>query len=119
MLAFLNKPVPDMEFADFVELMEKITYQNWVRRLGKTKRNTVYYQVINLINKGYSADELIETVKKYADNKEFEDTCGYLPFSCCKSNTPSLGTRKPRSERGKTIPWTNYGGAHPSAKAKR
>ncbi|MBE2917206.1 GmrSD restriction endonuclease domain-containing protein [Anoxybacillus flavithermus] len=71
-LAFLNKPVPDMEFADFVELMEKITYQNWVRWLGKTKRNTVYYQVINLINKGCSADELIETVKKYADNKEFE-----------------------------------------------
>lgn len=72
-LAFLNKPVQGLDFTEYVKLLDKITYQNWVRRLGKTKRNTVYYRLINSINAGKSSKEIKDIFIEFADNQEFED----------------------------------------------
>ncbi len=71
LLAFLNNPVKDLSFYDFCLSVEKITYQNWVRRLGRSKRNTVYYNVINLINKLDSRDNVINKIKEFSNNEEF------------------------------------------------
>lgn len=73
LLALMNKNyVTDSAFfSEFLSLLEKITMQNWVRRLGKTKRNTVYYHAIKNINGGKSNDEIISSIKEEADNEEF------------------------------------------------
>ncbi|MFB9119657.1 DUF262 domain-containing protein [Bergeyella porcorum] len=71
LLAFLDKPINDFEFIDFAQLIEKITYQNWIRRLGRTQRNTVYYNVIILINKQASKNEVIEKIIEHKNNEEF------------------------------------------------
>ncbi len=71
-LAFLNKPVKNMELYDFIGLIDRITYQNWIRRLGKTKRNTVYYRLINQINNSETTDIIRHTVVEFANNEEFK-----------------------------------------------
>lgn len=71
LLAFLNKPVEGMTFARFSDLLERITMQNWVRRLGRTKRLTIYFQLITAINKGKSAENLEEIFYGGANNDEF------------------------------------------------
>jgi hypothetical protein len=71
LLAFLNKPLPDFAEADFVELLEKVTMQNWVRRLGRTARLTVYYQLISAINEGKSAVDIRAIFVRNAKNDEF------------------------------------------------
>ncbi|WP_134355112.1 DUF262 domain-containing protein [Flavobacterium psychrophilum] len=70
-LAFMNNPVKDLEFNEFLSLIEKTTYQNWVRRLGRTKRNTVYYNLINLINKGTNKEEIVSKTLELTNNEEF------------------------------------------------
>ena len=70
-LSFLNNPVHDIEFIDFITLIEKITYQNWIRRLGRTKRNTVYYNLINLLNKGTNKDDIKTKILEFSNNSEF------------------------------------------------
>jgi uncharacterized protein with ParB-like and HNH nuclease domain len=73
LLACMNKKLENdlLFFSEFLSLLEKITMQNWVRRLGKTKRNTVYYHLIKNINDDKSANEILSTIKKEADNEEF------------------------------------------------
>lgn len=58
--------------ADFIELLEKITYQNWIRRLGRTARLTVYYQLIKAINENKSFDELKVIFFTNSNNQEFK-----------------------------------------------
>lgn len=70
-LAFMNNPLKDMTFGEFISIIEKITYQNWVRRLGRTKRNTVYYNLINLINKGTNKNEIESKIQELTNNEEF------------------------------------------------
>lgn len=71
LLAFLNKPVADMEESEFVNLLEKITMQNWVRRLGRTARLTVYYQLINAIRDKKTAYDIRKIFLTNAKNEEF------------------------------------------------
>jgi Protein of unknown function DUF262/Protein of unknown function (DUF1524) len=71
LLAFLNNPVKQFPEAEFVSLLEKVTMQNWVRRLGRTARLTVYYQLISAIRDGKAADEVREIFRKNAQNGEF------------------------------------------------
>ena len=71
LLAFLNKPVTNLPESEFAGLLEKITMQNWVRRLGRTARLTVYYQLISAINEGKTAEEVRQIFKKNAQNEEF------------------------------------------------
>lgn len=71
LLAFMNKPVAGLEESQFVSLLEKITMQNWVRRLGRTKRSTVYSRLINAINKGETADQVRKIFQESANNDEF------------------------------------------------
>jgi hypothetical protein len=71
MLAFLNKPVADMELAEFADLMERVTMQNWVRRLGRTKRLTIYFQLIMAINRGADVASVRKIFVEGANNEEF------------------------------------------------
>jgi uncharacterized protein with ParB-like and HNH nuclease domain len=70
-LSFMNKGVKGLELSDFLSLLERITMQNWVRRFGRTKRNTVYYNIIGDINQNKSGADLITTIKGFANNDEF------------------------------------------------
>jgi hypothetical protein len=71
LLAFLNTPVPGLAESEFVSLLERITMQNWVRRLGRTARLTVYYQLINAVREGRSAKEIRDIFRKNSQNTEF------------------------------------------------
>jgi hypothetical protein len=71
LLAFLNQPVSDLPKGEFVELLEKITIQNWVRRLGRTARLTAYYQLINAIKSRKTAVEVRQIFHNNAQNEEF------------------------------------------------
>ena len=70
-LAFMNNPINDMSIKAFLGLIEKITYQNWIRRLGRTKRNTVYYNVISKLKKGTTRSDIEGLIYSYANNEEF------------------------------------------------
>jgi len=70
-LAYMNKPIDDMSFYEYIELIEKITYQNWVRRLGRAKRNTVYYNLISKINDGTNKESIVTLINSHTNNKEF------------------------------------------------
>ena len=70
LLAFLNRPVAGLSEADFLGLLERITMQNWVRRLGRAKRNTIYYRLISAINKGETGDQIKKIFRDNANNTE-------------------------------------------------
>ena len=76
LLAYLNRPTPDLQLSEFVVLLEKITMQNWVRRLGRTARLTVYYQLVTSIKQGSGAEEVRQIFRKSSQNKEFFDLLG-------------------------------------------
>lgn len=76
LLAYLNKPVIDLFESEFITSLEKITMQNWVRRLGRTARLTVYFQLISAINSGKDANEIREIFRKNAQNTEFFELLG-------------------------------------------
>jgi hypothetical protein len=76
LLTFLNHQVADMVEAEFLELLEKITIQNWVRRLGRTARLTAYYQLISAIKAGKPADEVRQVFRNNARNTEFMELLG-------------------------------------------
>lgn len=70
-LAYINIKGIDDKFEDFVKNIDRITYQNWIRKLGKTQRNTVYYNVVSLLLKGGSSIDVINKIKEYKNNAEF------------------------------------------------
>lgn len=76
LLAYLNQPVNDLAEAQFLSLLERVTMQNWVRRLGRTARLTVYFKLINAIKSGKTADEVAGIFMIHANNDEFIDLLG-------------------------------------------
>lgn len=76
LLAFLNRPVTDMNESKFISLLEKITMQNWVRRLGRTARLTVYYQLINAIRDQKNMNDICKIFRTNAKNDEFLSLLG-------------------------------------------
>jgi hypothetical protein len=70
LLAYLNHPVTDLPEPEFLQLLEKITMQNWVRRLGRTKRLTVYFQLISAIKDKKPADSVRAVIRTNANNVE-------------------------------------------------
>lgn len=71
LLAFLNKPVVGMAESEFVTLLERITMQNWVRRLGRTARNTIYYRLIAAIERFDNAQSVRKVFRDSSNNDEF------------------------------------------------
>lgn len=71
LLAYLNKPVDNLTEAQFLSLLERITMQNWVRRLGHTARLTVYFKLVNAIKSGKTANEVNGIFITHANNDEF------------------------------------------------
>lgn len=76
LLAYLNQPVDDLTEAQFLSLLERITMQNWVRRLGRTARLTVYFKLINAIKAGKTVDEVGGIFRTHANNDEFINLLG-------------------------------------------
>lgn len=71
LLAFLNRPVADMPAGEFIDLLERITYQNWIRRLAFTARLTAYFQLITAIRAGRNADDVRAIFRANANDDEF------------------------------------------------
>jgi len=74
LLAFLDRPAAGMAEADYLSLLEKITFQNWVRRLAFTARQTVYFQIIKALqveNRPVVADLIRSIVRDASNNEEF------------------------------------------------
>ena len=71
LLAFLKNPISDMKIPDFIENLEKITYQNWICRLAPTARLTVYYQLVSAIKENLAASEILEIFHKNSRENEF------------------------------------------------
>jgi hypothetical protein len=71
LLAFLNAPVDGLTEEKFVDLLERITYQNWIRRLAFTARLTAYFQLINAIRAGRSADDVMAIFQANSNDEEF------------------------------------------------
>lgn len=76
LLAYLNQPVRGLSEAKFLDLLERITMQNWVRRLGRTARLTVYFKLISAIRAEKSVDEVIGVFRAHANNDEFINLLG-------------------------------------------
>lgn len=72
LLAFLNQPVAGMTAGAFIGLLEKITYQNWIRRLAFTARLTVYFQLINAIRAGKPAEDVRDIFRQNGSDGEFQ-----------------------------------------------
>lgn len=71
LLAYLARPVPGLDLAEYLGLLERITMQNWVRRLGRAKRNTIYYRLITAINGAEGAERVREHFRDGANDEEF------------------------------------------------
>jgi len=72
LLCYLRSTDKKISETQFLKLLERITYQNWIRGLGRTKRNQVYYDVISEINKNTSQEELLNKFLKHENDKELE-----------------------------------------------
>ena len=71
LLAFLNEPVDELPEQEFIDMLERITYHNWIRRLAFTARLTVYFQLINAIRARKSAEEVKAIFHQNSQNDEF------------------------------------------------
>jgi hypothetical protein len=60
-----------MAEGEFIDLLERITYQNWIRRLAFTARLTAYFQLITAIRAGRNADEIRAIFRANANDDEF------------------------------------------------
>ena len=66
-----ENPAPELTEDEFVDLLERITYQNWIRRLAFTARLTVYFQLITAIRAGKSDDDIRAIFRSNANDDEF------------------------------------------------
>jgi uncharacterized protein with ParB-like and HNH nuclease domain len=67
-----NKSIySEADEAEYIQLLEKITYQNWIRRLGRTARLTAYHQIIKAMNENKSFDDVKKIFVINSNNQEF------------------------------------------------
>lgn len=71
LLAFMNNSVADINMVNFLGLIDKVTMQNWVRRLGRKARTRVYYRIITSILRKGTGEEIRQIVRDAANNEEF------------------------------------------------
>lgn len=72
LLTYLNSDIPKKDVSAFVQLLEKITMQNWIRRIAYTARMTVYFTMIaDIISSEGTIESLNIIVNEYANNEEF------------------------------------------------
>jgi len=72
LLAFYNSSKNDISEKEFISILEKITYQNWIRNLGRTKRIQVYYDLITKINNGANRGAIYTILKEHSNNIELK-----------------------------------------------
>jgi len=71
LLTFLSIGVEGMSEAEFLDLLERITMQNWVRRLGTAARLTIYFQLIRAIIAQKPIEHIHDLFIEQANNEEF------------------------------------------------
>ena len=71
LIAFLNAPVEGVTVDAFIDLLERITYQNWIRRLAFTARLTAYFQLITAIRARKTADDIRAIFRANSNDDEF------------------------------------------------
>ena len=71
LIAFLNAPVEGVTVDAFIDLLERITYQNWIRRLAFTARLTAYFQLITAIRARKTADDIRAIFRANSNDEEF------------------------------------------------
>lgn len=71
LLAFLNKPPKDMDEAEFLNLLERLTYQIWVRRAAVQRRRTIFSNLVAQLRDDASAAQLRGFFRNNADDAEF------------------------------------------------
>lgn len=101
LLAFLNRPVADMPEGEFIDLLERITYQNWIRRLAFTARLTAYFQLIAAIRAGKHAADSAQSTN--SGRGEIGPSCSrtaaqQAAFDLCSIRHPD-GFSKSRASR--------------------
>jgi uncharacterized protein with ParB-like and HNH nuclease domain len=74
LLAYYNNDKCGFSEREFIILLEKITYQNWIRSLGRTKRIQVYYDLIKEINNGTGKETIYATLKKHSDDNHLKQS---------------------------------------------
>ena len=75
-LAFFNRASREECFSvqdinTFLSAFEKVFYQGWIRKLIKSKREMMYFEVLTRINLGHDIQFIIEGINMYADNADF------------------------------------------------
>lgn len=70
LLCYLRSSPKILSESEFISHLEKITYQNWIRGLGRTKRSQVYYDIITSINKCESRENQLAIFSKHSNNEE-------------------------------------------------
>jgi len=71
LLAFLNSKDNELSEEEFIILLEKITIQNWVRRLAFTARQTVYFSLIKAIKASSRPSAIYSIISQNSNNREF------------------------------------------------
>lgn len=71
LIAFLNAPVEGVTVDAFIDLLERITYQNWIRRLAFTARLTAYFQLITAIRARKTAEDIRAIFRANSNDEEF------------------------------------------------
>lgn len=76
-LAFLNRASRENCFSEqdlctFLSAFEKVFYQGWIRKLIKSKREMMYFEVLPRINNpDHTIHSILEGIHIYADNADF------------------------------------------------
>lgn len=73
LLAFMNNPQEKISESDFIVMLEKITIQNWVRRLAFTARQTVYFNLIKEIKSPSGSSDILSVFQQNSNDREFLD----------------------------------------------
>ena len=72
LLAYMKTPVEGLGQGEFISLLEKVTMQNWIRRVGSTARLTVYFNLIAAIARdGKPAADIRQIFREHSNNNEF------------------------------------------------
>ena len=71
-MAFLNRRHCDKEFVQFAEMFEKVYVHYLLARDAKSQRESVCYHALEAINNDKSFDDILDVIRRLAQNKNLE-----------------------------------------------
>lgn len=78
LMAYLNKisnnslKIEKSDFPKFVEILEAVYIQGWIKKQIKSQRETVCYTALSIINNDKNFDEIINGVLNHSDDEGFK-----------------------------------------------